>query len=173
MKKNGLRIFGEVAFWCIFAVLIGVVGFVTLSSSNVNIPYKSFLIQSGSMEPSIMTGDVILITAKPNYSDRDVITYYDHGKRVVTHRILETTKIGNEEAYVTKGDANQSQDPVPVKKSDVIGTVVMTIPKLGYLVSFTKTKWGFLFFIVVPATIIIYDEIRKMSQELKVSADKT
>lgn len=166
-NKNKLRIFFEVLFWLLFSILIACIFFIKISSSNANLPIKSFLIQSGSMEPTIMTGDVILVQSSDTYKQRDVITFYDHGKRVVTHRILEVNQGPQGEEYITQGDNNQTPDIAPVPKSDVIGKHALTIPKLGYLVAKSKTKTGIILLIVIPATIIIYDEIKKIKTSVE------
>jgi len=166
-NKNKLRIFLEVVFWLIFSVLIGFIFFIKVSSSNTNLPFKSFLIQSGSMEPTIMTGDVILVQKSDTYKQRDVITYYDHGKRVVTHRILEVNQGSQGEEYITQGDNNQTPDIAAVPKTDVIGKHYLTIPKLGYLIAKSKTKAGIILLIVIPASIIIYDEIKKIKTSVE------
>ena len=46
------------------------------------------------------------------------------------------------------------------------------IPFVGYAVDFAKKPLGFALIIIIPATLIIYDEIRKIYGELKKSAKK-
>ena len=114
------------------------------------------------MEPTIHIGDVILIQPDNSYQKNDVVTFTDSEGRTVTHRIIEETPQG----FITKGDANQTPDPRTVAQSSIQGKVIFTIPKLGFLVAFSKTKTGILLFIVVPVVIIIYDQIRAVVQEL-------
>ena len=117
------------------------------------------------MEPSIMTGDVIIIKEINHYLINDVITYYDHNGRVVTHRIIEESDQGGEITFVTKGDANQSNDPHPVEPTNVHGKVVFTLPKVGYLVRFSQTKAGIILLILAPIIIIAYEEVIKIIKE--------
>lgn len=161
-SKNKVRVVVETIFWVIFSLILAVIVFFKVTSSNFNLPFKSFLIQSGSMEPTIMTGDIILVQEQSDYIQRDIITFYDHGDRVVTHRILEEKQVGNSKEYITQGDNNQTPDIAPVPKEDVIGKHFFTVPKLGYLIAKSKSKTGILFLIVAPATIIIYDEVSKI-----------
>jgi hypothetical protein len=44
----------------------------------------------------------------------------------------------------------------------VVGKVMLTIPYLGYFLSFTQTKLGIVFFILIPALWILYDEIQSI-----------
>ena len=83
---------------------------------------KPAVIVSGSMEPTIKTGALILI----HFSDfedcevGDVITYYHPGfDELVTHRIVEK----GEDYYWTKGDANTARDDVSVIKDNFYGKV--------------------------------------------------
>ena len=161
-SKNKFRVVVETIFWVIFSLFLAFIVFFKVTSSNYNLPVKSFLIQSGSMEPTIMTGDIILVQEQPSYIQRDIITFNDHGDRVVTHRILEEKKNGNSVEFITQGDTNESPDIASVPVEDIIGKHVFTIPKLGYLVAKSKSKTGILILIIVPATIIIYDEISKI-----------
>jgi signal peptidase I len=127
------------------------------------LPYKVFLVQSGSMEPSIMTGDVVVIKKNTSYSINQVITFTDSDKRIVTHRIIENGKRGE---YITKGDANQSSDTRSVENSQIMGTVVLVIPKIGYLIRFIKTPAGLIIFIFLPAVFIILMEMKNIHSEL-------
>lgn len=153
--------------WIIFGIVAVVLGFLGLSAQNFNVPYKGFLIQSGSMEPAIMTGDVIIVNSFPDYKLNDVITFYDNENRVVTHRIIEVDNSSSETSFKTKGDANQSEDIHLQKKSKVIGKVIMVIPKIGYLAAFSQTKMGIFLLVLVPVVLIVYDEIIKMFKELR------
>lgn len=120
--------------------------------------YRSYLIQSGSMEPSIMTGDIILISANETYGKNDVITFLDSQERTVTHRIMDISANKGQNHYVTKGDANRSEDEDFVPHDRIIGKVRLVIPKLGYMVGFAKSANGILLLIVVPAVILLLSE---------------
>lgn len=60
----------------IIIIGIAVLG-VYVISSNFNIlgNYRPYLVQSGSMEPSIMTGDIVVIQSRNTYVINDVITF--------------------------------------------------------------------------------------------------
>jgi len=160
-KKSGLRALFWLVIGLITAYFIAVFGF----HYQLPLPFSLYLVQSGSMEPAINTGDVVVVKEQPNYQEREVITFYDSDHRVVTHRILKIQSDGKETVFVTKGDANESADTNPVPQSQVIGKLVMVLPKMGFMVSFAKTRYGALLLIIVPAVIIIYDEFRQMKKE--------
>ncbi len=126
-----------------------------------NVSWRSYVVQSGSMEPSIMTGDMIIIKKQEKYQKADVITFKDDNERTVTHRV---TEVGTSQpiTLTTKGDANETADAGTIKLEQVIGKVVYVIPKFGYVVQFIKTPWGFILTILVPAILILYDESKSV-----------
>jgi signal peptidase len=115
---------------------------------------------SGSMEPAIPVGSIVLI--KPvdiaNLKSGDVICYRASDTMLVTHRIIEVKESG----FVTQGDANEEADIKTVNNRDVVGSVVLTVPFIGYLGSFVRTPIGFLLLLVLPACAVIIIEIRSI-----------
>ena len=69
--------------------------------------------------------------------------------------------------YITKGDANNAPDTREVFQKDIIGKVLFDIPYVGYAVDFAKKPIGFSLIIIVPAAVIIADEIKKIFYEIK------
>lgn len=138
-------------------------------SSNFSLfgGYRTYVVQSGSMEPSIMTGDVILVENRDIYTINDVITFKEQENRLVTHRIIaiEDTSSGN--IYSTKGDANRTGDENAISKSQIVGKVRLVIPRLGYFISFIKSPKGYIFLIIIPAIIFILDELIKVKKNVK------
>ena len=128
------------------------------------LPVKVFLVQSGSMEPSIMTGDVVVVSSNDAYRLNEVITFKDKINRVVTHRVVDAKDV---DTYITKGDANKNEDRETVAFNQIIGKVVLVVPKLGYLVNFTKTLPGLILFILLPAIYLVFSEIKTIGKELR------
>ena len=56
---------------------------------------------------------------------------------LVTHRITTVNEISR--TVVTKGDNNETEDPVPVEESEIAGrTTQFAIPYAGYFVTYGK-----------------------------------
>lgn len=145
MRRTG-RIICALAYWLITLVL-GI-----LLICNVYIIAKRILtdtaqpdvfgwswavVVSGSMEPAVSVDDLIIVHREKDYHVGDVISY-ESGNVVVTHRIIE--KSGN--VFTTQGDANNSPDLLPVKQEQIIGKVLLTVPRAGYLIGFLQTPLG-------------------------------
>ena len=103
---------------------------------------RPFIVLSGSMEPAIKTGSIVYINTNVysyEIEENDVIAF-KLNNQTVTHRVVEVNK--NDETFITKGDANKDRDAVPVSFINYRGKTVFTIPYIGRIVAFFKSKFG-------------------------------
>jgi len=150
-----------------FIVLIAVLLIVSVFPITGN--YKMMIVQSGSMAPAIKMGSVVLVKPADDYKIGDVITFgpYSRTKAPTSHRIYDIKIVDGNPVYITKGDANNAPDQREITKRDVLGKVLFSVPYLGYAVDFAKKPLGFSLIIIIPASIIIFDEIKKIFGEIK------
>lgn len=156
----------------VFILLIGGVTF--LSALKIPGGVRVHTVSSGSMEPAIKTGSIIVVKLADTYKVGDVIIYKPAVYRnepnpptSTTHRIQEIKEDGGIEFFVTKGDANDQVDAETVDKGLVMGKVFVTIPFIGYLTNYIKTVEGLILLIIIPSVVIIYDELLKVKREVK------
>jgi len=161
-SKSFFKIIFDLGSWIFLFAFALVVLFTIASNTNLLAGYKSYLVQSGSMEPSIMIGDIVLIHQQPQYLINDVITFVGSDERIVTHRIISRSEKNDSLFFVTKGDANRSEDNDTITPDRVIGKVILVVPKLGYLVAFCKSLPGLIILIFIPAAALIIDELLKL-----------
>jgi len=147
--------------WLIGVLVLAFLVWSIFQKTRIEWPITFYLVQSGSMEPSIMTGDLILVKKNATYLLNDVVTFKDDEQRTVTHRIIEKLQGGSEPRFATKGDANQAADRLEVGQNQIIGKVELVLPKLGFLAAFGKSRGGIILLVVVPTVLIIYDEFRR------------
>ncbi|MFA4998515.1 MAG: signal peptidase I [Candidatus Paceibacterota bacterium] len=149
-----------------FLVLIALLLIISVFPVTGNIKFMTVL--SGSMEPAIKTGAIVVAKPANGYKIGDIITFGPNTKTQppVTHRINDIKVVGGVPVYITKGDANESPDMREIQKSDILGKVLFSIPFVGYAVDFAKKPVGFILIIAVPALVIIFDEIRKIWREI-------
>jgi signal peptidase len=128
------------------------------------------VVQSGSMAPAIKMGSLVIVKPANDYKIGEVITFgpYSKTKAPTTHRIYDIKVVNGQPVYITKGDANNAPDTREITKRDVVGKVLFSIPYLGYAVAFAKKPLGFALIVIVPAVIIIVDEIKNIYKELKI-----
>jgi signal peptidase len=122
---------------------------------------KLLVVQTGSMEPTIPIGSLVVTRPASSYAVGDVVTYR-LGKNYVTHRVVEIVN----GAYRTKGDANNSPDGNLVLPSTIVGKLFVSLPHVGRFINFVKTPLGFSLLIVVPALWVVLQEIRTIGHEL-------
>ena len=148
--------------WIALPVLIVLAIYSVGANVSVFNGYQTFLVQSGSMEPTIKIGDVVVTHSQRYYFQNDIDTFYSpEVQRIVTHRIVKETG-ESEHLFSTKGDANREEDEATIENTDIIGKVIFVIPKLGFLINFSQSVIGFTLLIFIPAAGLIFDEVLKM-----------
>jgi len=164
---SSLKYIGRIIYWMIFITLILIAGLVAVSALDIPGNYKLFTVQSGSMEPEVLKGSIVVIKPQADYTKGDVITISEpeNPKVSLTHRIVAIEKKEGKILYTTKGDANKTADTEKRPQENVIGKVLFSVPYAGYPVSYGKTRDGLIFLVVIPATIIIYSELMTIKNE--------
>jgi len=96
-------------------------------------PIYPSVILTGSMEPKIMPGDMILVKKMScEHVDVGDIIMFNNGEGIyITHRIIKKSEDTGELLFTTKGDNNQSADVGVVNASKLKGRVIGIIPDLG------------------------------------------
>ncbi len=131
--------------------------------------YEVKVVQSGSMEPAVNVGGVVIVAPAMSYAVGDIITFgSDTAERIpVTHRIVEKNQAGSSYTYLTKGDANEDVDSKPVRQREIIGKVIFDMPLVGYAINFARTPLGFLLLVGIPALLIVLDEFANIVWEVR------
>lgn len=91
--------------------------------------YSILVVLTGSMEPTIKAGEMILIKEKDEYQVGDIVTYIDEDAYFITHRI---TQINGEEC-ITQGDNNNLEDS-KFNTKNIQGAVVFHSKVLGFFI---------------------------------------
>ena len=98
---------------------------------------KPYAVMTGSMEPNFPVGCLVYVQdVDPGELKVDDVITFDRtvpgqGSSIITHRIAQINPTDRE--FITKGDANESNDPQHVSYDSVIGKVVFGVPLVGYL----------------------------------------
>jgi signal peptidase I len=144
------------------------VGFGVCLTAAVALPnlfgYRALTVVSGSMEPTLETGAVVLnrvispLEARPG----DVVTFPDPSRdgRLVTHRLRGVRIEGPTAFMVTKGDANDAVERWTVPIRGRIGRVSFHLPKLGYaraLISTSMLRLTLLAAVLALGALLLYD----------------
>ena len=156
--KKVIKVLGNLLFVIVvFLLLVGLLTGLSSKSEKVYdvIKFRSYIIVTPSMKPTINPGDMILVkkTDIDKLEKGDIITF-NKDNIVATHRIEEI----DGDSITTKGDNNNLED-TPINKSDVIGRFVFSIPKIGYIISFAISPVGLVTMGSIIVFIFIYDFI--------------
>lgn len=152
----------------VILIVAVVILFITRLSGNAPslFGYQVFRVSSGSMEPVLMKGDVILVQKVPytEIKNGDIITYRSREGQMkgqmITHRIVEEPVVKNG-TYIfrTKGDIEGAGlDPI-VYDDQVQGRYVKKLPFIDKVYSFFFTPYGLIAFIFVILLLFGYEMI--------------
>ena len=166
----------DIFFSIVFAIIILVVTALIIQKYILKeeVPnifgYKILQVMSGSMSGEFETGDTILIKEIKEESDLkigDVITYRIAKNTLVTHRIVNITKIGESLNYTLKGDANNVEDSEKILFSSIEGIYVKKLILIGKIISFMQKPYGMVIIFVVPILLILYIINAERTKEIK------
>lgn len=171
MKKNKvfriIKLIKNIICWTLIAVLVFTLVVFFMSRINGSTPsvfgYSIFRVSSGSMEPELMVGDIILDKTVDNPDDLkvgDVITFKssDYGDMLVTHKVIKAPYEENGKLMLqTKGIANEVEDK-PICVDNVKGIMICKVDYLDTVYNIFLSPWGLLILIAL-IVIIFFDEI--------------
>ena len=134
MMRTICRVLGGV----LMAAVIGLYAVLTVPGL---LGYSSYSIVSGSMEPEIPVGSLVFAHREDpaQLAVGDVVVFV-RGSSPVTHRVYENNT--DERELVTKGDANEGEDPGKVPYPQVLGRVQLCVPHLGDLALIMSSRQG-------------------------------
>ena len=167
-----LRVIKNVACWVVIAILAAAVVIFTLTKFSGGTPtvfgYSVHRVLSGSMEPELSIGDVIVgknIEDPSQLHIGDIVTFrggarFDNKK--VTHRVIVAPYDDGKGnlMIVTQGDAN-SQDDGEINLSAVESKFQFKLTFLSKVYNFFFSPWGLVVFIFL-LLLIFFDEIIRL-----------
>ena len=141
---------GRLRSWAkTIVTLLGALVVVVLLVSTLGprvLPYRTFTVLSGSMEPTIPVGS--LIVDRPvdasELAAGDVVTFHPpgHGDKLVSHRVVRVEETDKGRFLVTRGDANGVNDDWRIPAEGPGLKYAMHVPYLGYIVGGLLTPFG-------------------------------
>lgn len=136
------------------------------------------IVLTDSMKGTFDAGSLIICrTAQPEeIRVGDIICFFDpmgSGTTTTTHRVMEieTDEDGNL-SFITKGDANNTEDLAAVPASKLVGVYKFHIAGLGSFALFMQSTPGLIIFVALPILLLIgYDTVRRRMYEKKKDSD--
>ncbi len=148
----------QVVLWTILLGFLVLVALPRLTSFDV------LIVRGGSMEPAVALGSVIIIDRdRADPSVGDIVSFREANGSIITHRIVAFDGM----TYETKGDANASADLERRLGANIVGTTVMSIPYVGYVVQVLRQPAAFVLLLVGTGGYLIVGEVRNIAEEIR------
>ncbi len=128
--------------------------------------YKNFIELTGSMEPTLNVGDIIITKETKEIKENDIISFREKNS-VITHRVFEIYKENGKEYYITKGDANSDTDSELLDKENIEGKYCFKIPFIGKIILFFQKPVGLIILFAIFLTTLIISSIEPKKKETK------
>lgn len=164
--KKIMGILNNVLVAILAIIIIFFVYFMFQGIRNNEVPtilsHQLYIVRSNSMSPTFETGSLLFVRIlDPELIEEgDIITYKRTQEALpTTHRVVEVLSEQGELQFVTRGDANNVNDPNPLDANDLVGRVSWYVPYLGFALGFASTRQGIFVLMVVPASIIIIGQV--------------
>ena len=151
-----LKIIGQFIL-CLILIFFILLNIFSMNNKSL-FGFRIYRVISGSMQPALQIGDVIIVKKSNNYSERDIITY-SNGLTTITHRIIA---INNDEV-ITKGDSNEVDDK-PINKEQIVGKFFFRISNFSLfsiILSKNVIYLIMIFLLVLIFLLVIGDRIIK------------
>jgi len=163
IKCAGIAVCGLLVLVLVVNVTIIVKSYIYPDRVPDFLGYKPFIVLSGSMEPAIQAGDLIItkVIEAEKVAEGDIIAFQAEKNTIVTHRV---TDVRTEEglSFLTKGDANTGADAKAVGVGELEGIYLCRLAGVGNFAMFLQTPLGMLLFVITPLCLfILYDVVSR------------
>lgn len=152
--------FAIFSLWVAVGLGIGVAALMALPGA---FGYQALTVVSGSMEPTLQTGSVVIdeVISPLDAQPGDIVTFADPAHpRQLTHRLKRMRVEGGTAYMVTLGDANDAPERWTVPVDGQIGRVRFHVPEVGYVraaVSGHEARLGLVGAVMLLGALLLVD----------------
>lgn len=156
MKKFKKIVFVIFSIFVAIILLYNIYNFICINIMNKDLTtvggYGMLEVVSGSMEPNLHVGDIIVInTSDKDYKAGDIVTFRDREGSFVTHRIIAIV----EQQVITQGDHNNTEDDA-IFMDDIVGKYKFKISGGGIFLAALKSPLTIIMIFVIGMLICVY-----------------
>ncbi len=174
IKCAGIAVCGLLVLVLVVNVTIIVKSYIYPDRVPDFLGYKPFIVLSGSMEPAIQAGDLIItkVIEAEKVAEGDIIAFQAEKNTIVTHRV---TDVRTEEglSFLTKGDANTGADAKAVGVGELEGIYLCRLAGVGNFAMFLQTPLGMLLFVITPLCLFILYDIVSRNRRSRAERSRT
>ena len=177
-KKNVLEIIIDIFLICIviLAIVITALSGIIIMKTSLStdkvpdiIGIKPFIVLTGSMEPVINAGDLVIVKeVKENeLKINDIIAFrYTKEDVVLIHRIVGIEENEGKTLFRTKGDNNETEDKLSIEYKNIEGIYSFRLSEIGKIAMFIRTQQGIAISLLSITTIFIsWQFIKSLKRE--------
>lgn len=164
--KKILGILGTILLVILLAVVIVMFNARLSGEAPSVFGYQVFRVSSGSMEPELMIGDVILIKeAEPQDIQKgDIVTYKgeegDLNDKFITHKMIEDPQlVDGRYVFHTQGIYEGAVPDPDWYEDQLLGEFVCKIPFIDSVYSFFLKPYGLITFVLIIIVLFGYELI--------------
>lgn len=173
--NKALKIIGNILYYMLVVLvllilLVVLLQRVTHNSASIG-GIRIFNIVTESMVPEYKVGDILISKSidpsKIEIGD-DVVYMGEVGSfqgKIITHRVIDIEKDGDNYKFHTKGIANEYEDPAVVSEDQIYGTIIYKTHILSFISKIINNLYGFYFLIFIPLAVLIIVKIVKIHRE--------
>ncbi len=169
--------------------LLAVVALAALLVGPRALGVQPLIVLTGSMEPTLPTGglafmrplaDPAVLEGATPYVDPaweptsairagDIITFRmaRDPRQTISHRVLAVIEDERGRRFETKGDASPRADAQPVTADQVVGTVIFSVPRLGYVADWLRHGESFVILVGAPTLLVVVGESVKIVRDVR------
>lgn len=127
------------------------------------------VVNGNSMAPTLRMGDLLIIqkTASARIGTGDALLYRDSPSGYTVHRVVRQGKDGRGRYFMTRGDANDTTDPRPVRADQAAGKVFLKAPGVGRVVWLARSGLGFFLLVVAPAFMLAWPTLQSAGKKAR------
>jgi signal peptidase I len=158
-----LRVLRALLRLATMTVLGFAIGIALALAAPLAVNARPLVVLSGSMEPTLGTGDVTVVRSIAPLDARpgDIVTFRDpdNADRLITHRVRAMHVQGETVVFRTRGDANNVSEHWRVATSGEIGRVLYRVPKLGWALMYARSKGLFVLLLGGALALLVVLEL--------------
>jgi signal peptidase len=127
-------------------------------------PFDILIVRGGSMAPTVNRGAIAIVDTRARTPHvGDIVSFHEPPRVLVTHRVVALRDGG----FITRGDANKTDDPLVRQPADVVGTVDLSVPHLGYVLYVLERPLVFVLLLGATGGYLVLGELAVIWRELR------
>lgn len=124
------------------------------------------IIKDNDLAPEYNKGDLVIVNSEDSVKVGQKVFYYNLGESKMK---IKLGKIEDSEKITEKSTAYTLEGDKKIAEKYIIGAseTAKVIPNLGKVLGVLESKWGFLFIIVLPALLLLINQIGVVASGIK------